>query len=135
MPASYEEFLRVSNGWPIASLFTGPLWATQQVAWFRERHSAWIRAWSATPFPAIADSEYFVYGDEQRPEHLRVLHLETALEISEAGDGSIFLLNPDVTFAGEWEAWFFANWLPGAERYQSFTELIISCRRLLAVHP
>jgi hypothetical protein len=21
---------------------------------------------------------------------------------------------------GEWEAWFFANWLPGATRYRSF---------------
>ena len=25
---------------------------------------------------------------------------------------------------GEWEAWFFANWLPGATRYHSFAELM-----------
>jgi hypothetical protein len=30
-----------------------------------------------------------------------------------------------VVFAdGEWEAWFFANWLPGASRYRSFAEMM-----------
>ena len=29
-----------------------------------------------------------------------------------------------VTHDGEWEAWFFANWLPGATRFRSFAELM-----------
>jgi hypothetical protein len=29
-----------------------------------------------------------------------------------------------VTPDGEWEAWFFANWLPGANRYRSFWEML-----------
>ncbi|HEY3110361.1 MAG TPA: hypothetical protein VGL23_16490 [Chloroflexota bacterium] len=29
-----------------------------------------------------------------------------------------------VTPEGEWEAWFFANWYPGASRYRSFWELM-----------
>ena len=42
-----------------------------------------------------------------------------------ASDSAIYLLNPKVvTPDGEWEAWFFANWLPGAARYRSFVELM-----------
>jgi hypothetical protein len=29
-----------------------------------------------------------------------------------------------VTPDGEWEAWFFANWNPGANRYRSFREMM-----------
>jgi hypothetical protein len=29
-----------------------------------------------------------------------------------------------VTPEKEWEAWFFANWLPGAARYRSFREMM-----------
>ena len=55
----------------------------------------------------------------------RVEYLESALEVSEEGDSAVYLLNPEVVTAdGEWEAWFFANWLPGASRYRSFTELM-----------
>jgi HEAT repeat protein len=47
------------------------------------------------------------------------------LEVSDVGDSAIILLNPQVvTPEGEWEAWFFANWIPGAYRYRSFWELM-----------
>ena len=47
------------------------------------------------------------------------------LEISDESDSAIYLLNPEVVTAeGEWEAWLFANWLPGASRYRSFAELM-----------
>jgi HEAT repeat protein len=47
------------------------------------------------------------------------------LQISAIGDAAVYLLNPQViTKNGEWEAWFFANWLPGAHRYRSFQELM-----------
>lgn len=53
-----------------------------------------------------------------------VRYLSTAIQISEVDDG-VLLLNPAiVTPEGEWEAWFFANWLPGALRSPSFFELI-----------
>ena len=51
--------------------------------------------------------------------------MKTALEISDTGDAAILLLNPQViTTDGEWEAWFFSNWNPGARRYPSFWELM-----------
>ncbi len=47
----------------------------------------------------------------------------TALEISdhEVSGSAVYLLTPQIiTPEGEWEAWFFAHWIPGAERYRSF---------------
>ena len=66
-----------------------------------------------------------MYGETQDSVRFRVEYLESALEISDIGDSAIFLLNPKVlTPDGEWEAWFFGNWLPGANRYRSFAELM-----------
>ena len=46
------------------------------------------------------------------------------VQVSDVGDG-VYLLNPEaVTPDGEWEAWFFANWVPGARRYPSFAHLM-----------
>lgn len=55
----------------------------------------------------------------------RPSYLKTALAISKDGDSSIYLLIPEVQDTnGEWEAWHFANWMPGAERMED------SARRL-----
>ena len=127
LPPSYREFLKVSNGWRITSSFIKRVWSTDESAWFAERHQSWIDAYLnaegvATPVP---DSQYFVYDAEQDPVRFRVEYLQSALEISDEGDSAIYLLNPKVmTPEGEWEAWFFANWLPGARRYRSFWDLM-----------
>ena len=77
--------------------------------------------------PSVPDARYFVYGVEQDPVLARWEYLEDALEISPVGDSAIYLLNPRVIFEdGEWEAWFFANWLPGANRYRSFWEMMLT---------
>jgi hypothetical protein len=74
---------------------------------------------------SISDEEYFVYGAEQNPGLIRYEYIRTALEISDVGDTAIYLLNPQVVAPdGEWEAWFLASWLPGANRYRSFWELM-----------
>ena len=79
----------------------------------------------STELPSIRDAEYFVYGEAQDCRTLRVGYLQTALEISSKGDAAIYLLNPQVlTPEGEWEAWFFCDWLPGADLYGSFLEMM-----------
>ncbi len=51
------------------------------------------------------------------------------LEISDVGDSAIYLLNPQIVTAdGEWQAWFFSNWNPGAVRHRSFQELMVAER-------
>ena len=127
LPPSYRQFLQTSNGWRNSGAFIDRVWSTSEIAWFQERHQTWIDAYTGPESiqPTVSDQEYFVYGEEQDPITLRVEYLQTALEISDVGDSGIYLLNPKiVTEEGEWEAWFFANWLPGAVRYRSFQELM-----------
>jgi len=131
LPPSYRAFLLVSNGWRITGSFIDRLWSTEEIEWFRVRHQHdWIDAWitgarSQGPLIPISDRDYFVYGSAQSVLNIRLEYLQTALEVSEVGDSAIYLLNPQVvTAAGEWEAWFFASWLPGANRYRSFWEMM-----------
>ncbi len=136
LPSSYREFLKVSNGWRQTTPFIYKLWSTEDIEWFCVRHQAWIDCFvqsykdidnlaSSCGHPLIPDTDYFVYGDAQDCSKLRVEYLQTALQISDKGDSAIYLLNPQVvTEDGEWEAWFFGDWLPGADRYRSFREMM-----------
>jgi hypothetical protein len=106
------------------------MWSTEEIEWFSTRNQQWIDAYTQLPtpydsLPTVPDDRYFVYGDKQDSAWFRTEYLQTTLEISDVGDSAIMLLNPQVvTPEGEWEAWFFANWLPGARRYRSFWEMM-----------
>ena len=147
LPPSYREFLKVTNGWrqiaPQTENCNHRLWSTEDIERFSARHMQWIKAFTERhemiefslddphelddhwePL-GISDEDYFVYGDSQDPSKIRTEYLRTAIEISDVGVDSIYLLNPQiVTPDGEWEAWFFADYLPGADRYRSFGEMM-----------
>lgn len=127
LPPSYKAFLRTSNGWLRPTRAIDRVLGVEQVDWFRKRHRNWVSAYTKPsrfwPREKTPDDEYFAYGafaGDFRPEHLK----ET-LQISDLGDAAVYLLNPQVIAKdGEWEAWLFANWLPGAHRYRSFEEMM-----------
>lgn len=128
-PPSYRIFLSVTNGWRRTAHRMERLWSTEEVEWFRVRHQEWIDIWTeeTADAPPISDERYFVYGDQQDTVYMRTEYLPSLLDISPLGDydSAIYLLNPCVVTAeGEWEAWFMANWLPGAARYRSFWEMM-----------
>ncbi len=131
LPPSYREFLKVSNGWRMTTPFIDRLWSTEEIEWFSVRRRSWIdaRATAADYFgqpEPIPDEDYLVYGENQK-ESIREEYLKAVLEISDEGDSAIYLLNPLVVSPeGEWEAWFFADWIPGAHRYRSFWELMLA---------
>lgn len=132
LPPSYRAFLKVSNGWRFPSVSIFNLFPADKVAWFREQNQDWIDAYvgPAKELPPVSDKEYFVYGAKQSCLSFRTEYLQTALQISEEGDSAVVLLNPKVmTPEGEWETWFFANWLPGARRYRSFAEWLVDERK------
>jgi hypothetical protein len=132
LPPSYRAFLKVSNGWRFPSVAIFDLLPAAKVAWFREQNQDWIDAYigPAAGSPPVSDKEHFVYGAKQDCVKFRVEYLQTALQVSDVGDSAVILLNPKVvTPEGEWETWFFANWLPGAVRYRSFAEWLIAERR------
>lgn len=126
LPPSYRSFLEFSNGWDGRLTFTiDELWSTEDVDWLRETFAVWAGVYG-TPYEElpISDEEYFVYGEQQDPFSMRHEYLKEALCISEFGNNALYILNPVVTFGDEWEAWFLAEWLPGANRYRSFYELM-----------
>ncbi len=130
LPPSYRAFLSVSNGWRRTTHFIERLWGTKEINWFRKKNkesiSAFTQGYSAYGSnDEVPDEEYFAY--DQWVEDFRPKHLKETLQISAIteGDSAVYLLNPQVISKdGEWEAWFFAAWLPGAHRYRSFRELM-----------
>ena len=127
IPLSYRRFLQTSNGWRNSGSFIHRVWSVQEIVWFKENHQPWISAYTDPKhkLPTMSEEDYHRYGEEQDPTSFRPEYLQTALQISDVGDSAVYLLNPKVvTNEGEWEAWFFANWLPGADRYRSFQELM-----------
>ncbi|EKU97511.1 hypothetical protein Lepto7375DRAFT_6707 [Leptolyngbya sp. PCC 7375] len=148
LPPSYRAFLKVTNGWRTTpgkiDNFNHRFWSTEDIERFAVRHSRWIKAFATRTDTldisleedfhefddhwqpmGTSDEDYFVYGDEQDPRSIRPRYLKTVIEISDVGFDSIYLLNPQViTPDGEWEAWFFAEYLPGADRYRSFQAMM-----------
>lgn len=142
LPPSYRMFLTESNGWRNCGPFIYDLWSCADVRWFAEGNQEWIDAYvhpeengitiqyppgMEPPEPQpLTDEEYLVYGDQQDSCRFHTEYLQSALEISDVGDSAILLLNPKtIDSNGEWEAWLFANWMPGAHRYRSFQELMV----------
>ncbi len=128
LPPSYRSFLEFSNGWEGCLTFSiDDLWSTEKVDWLRETYGEWAGVFDS-PFdkdePVIPDEIYFIYGQQQDPFTMRNEYLKDTLCISSLGDNALFLLNPLVTFGDEWEAWLLAEWLPGANRYRSFYDLM-----------
>lgn len=142
LPPSYRMFIQVTNGWLQTTPFIYKLWSIEEIEWFATRHSAWIEQFKeihlrldqlvlknrfdrSFAYPKVSDQDYFIYGESQDPSKIRVDYLDAALEISTRGESAIYLLNPRVVSVdGEWEAWFFGDWLPGADRYLSFQEMM-----------
>jgi hypothetical protein len=90
------------------------------VDWFRTSHQDTIDIW-VEAVGALADA----------PDRFEQ-YLPTALQVSavEHAGSAVYLLNPRVVAAdGEWEAFYFAHWVPGADRYPSFGALMEAERR------
>lgn len=131
LPPSYRSFLEVSNG--LALPGDMPVFLpVEEIGWLRDLDPEAIRAWmegvkAYGTLEPVPDEEYFVYGERQNPSSLRHEYLQTALQVSdqEQADTAVYLLNPQVIDEqGEWEAWSWAHWKAGADRYRSFWELM-----------
>ncbi|MFH0821278.1 MAG: SMI1/KNR4 family protein [Pseudomonadota bacterium] len=135
LPPSYVSFLLETNGWGFLGdpyTFGGPLRPVSKIEAFQVECRDWIEAYTG-PYQAleVPDERYFVYGPEQDTVSMRPRYLSSCIRISEVTEGGVYLLNPEVvTSEGEWEAWHFANYLPGAVRCRSFLELLLKQREM-----
>ena len=124
LPPSYKAFLKVSNGWRMTNCFISCVRPASRVDWFRVENETWVEIFSEQGDDR-EDAKHFQYTIHGAEYH-RAEDMKFLLQISDVGDG-VYLLNPEaVTPDGEWEAWFFANWIPGASRYPSFAHLMIA---------
>lgn len=132
-PPSFREFYKITNGWRCAGYYTDAVFpfeilSIEKVEWFRTNNQDWINIYNERPYK-IHDTNYFVYGKQQNSVNFRAEYLKTALQISTIHDAGVYLLNPQIVSTDdEWEAWHFANWMPGAWRYKSFLQLLVNER-------
>jgi len=126
LPASYREFLKVTNGWPIAGPFVDRILPVQEIDWFAKKSEEWIRDWRL----GLSIGLQLSYTDPGAGNSLEgnalwfdEKYLDSALQISEGGIG-VYLLNPRVKYEGEeWEAWVFEA-ETGVARFPSFWHLM-----------
>jgi len=125
LPPSYRGFLGQANGFYEISPFVSRLFQATEIDWFRSLNPEWIEAYQPRDGDDVSPEDHL--RDPLDSVMFRSSYLSSCLQISEDGDGAVVLLNPEVmTPEGEWEAWFFANWLPGAARYRSFRAYVES---------
>jgi hypothetical protein len=128
LPPSYSEFLKATNGllqpYSYVASCGGDFWPVADIDWFSARNAEWIDAYAGV------DEALEEMGTADLADELR-----GTLETSHDGDAAVYLLNPGVIGAdGEWEAWFFANWSPGVERFPSFAAMMQSRYREFCEH-
>ena len=135
LPASYRRWVaEVGDDERTAGRLGTVTWLPlEAIGRFSAIHPDLVAAWhqgvtSAGEAPAVDDEQYFVYGEEQDVSAIRHEYLDQAILIGTTDEPGFLLLNPQVIRDGEWEAWFFAAWLPGAERYRSFAEMVQAWR-------
>ena len=133
LPPSLCAFLKTSNGWRRTSSFILRIRSVTKIQWLEVEDPQFLDIWDEFEetcfgkYGGISRKEYFSYTPKAS-EVFDKNHFKTSLLLSDPviGDSSMYLLNPMiVTEDGEWEAWFYAHWIPGVKRYPSFSHLIL----------
>ena len=128
LPPSYRSFLSVANGWRLFSSFIERLLPICEVDWLRAADPDSLSAIQEYyREDEISDQEYLDYENDKHRECLRHRYYPDCLLVGKSwsGEGEMVLLNSRIVFPnGEWEAIFFADWIPGNQRYRSFRDLV-----------
>jgi hypothetical protein len=104
LPPDFRACLHAANGFGPVDDHVRRVRGADELRWLRDEDPELVRIWSEAS------------GDDS---------LARTLVVSDEEDGARVLLNPTViSDDGEWEAWFFAHWVPGAEEFGSFRELV-----------
>lgn len=125
LPASYKDFLTVTNGWIQLQLDAeeGLILNTANVAHLRDKYPEWYDLWNKEQ-PSEHSVRYLDDYNEQDPVLFPSELLKGAIAISELVDSGLYLLIPNAKQDGGWEAWFMSSELPGAARFPNFEYLM-----------
>ena len=126
LPPSYRQFLQITNGWRHTGNFIYKIWSVEKINWLKVLNQDIIDIWVDDSVENSSDEMPYVnHGDYRISEVRNFADLRSVLQISDWGDAALYLLNPSIiTSDDEWEAWFFASWIPGAYRFPSFWEML-----------
>ena len=128
LPSSYRAFLTVSNGWHPFSSFIERLLPVQEIGPFQTadpQRLALLLNWHQVD--DVPDSVYLDYETPENSEVLRLRYYPDCILVGKpyGVESDMLLLNPQVIFPdGEWETIFFANWIPGNQRFRSFRAFV-----------
>jgi hypothetical protein len=132
LPSSYRaHVLRDAPGYrrsmPVApgDHASPPLLSVDEIDRFEALEPEWLDAFRQGYEAEGGGAAAAMHDDPDDPATMRIDELGGTIVISAVVDERVLLLNPArVGSDGEWEAWDFANWYPGAYRYPSFEELM-----------
>jgi hypothetical protein len=124
LPSSYRRYLLASTALPGNQDLE--LLPVGEIDRFATREPEWRDAWmEGVGSVGPTEPEAPLPDDPDDPATMPAEQLGDTIVISTTGDQRLLLLNPSrVGEDGEWEAWDFANWYPGAHRYPSFGALV-----------
>src|SRR5688572_19945783 len=107
LPPSYKEFLKTSNGFKQLNTYVWDILPLDKINWLKSFDPSFYELYATEHKDSFnaSDEEYFVYGENQSSTDFRSKYLIESLAVSSWGDAAIVLLNPNVKFGEEWEAW------------------------------
>ncbi|NEQ99905.1 MAG: SMI1/KNR4 family protein [Cyanothece sp. SIO2G6] len=132
LPESYQNFLKITNGWPEYPNMLKLLPVDKIDYLYKLENKKWIDEWIRIHQQHISptsDENYLIYT-KNIYQPLRTEYLKYAIQISENVENDIFLLNPKIKHNDEWEAWIFSCRTPGAIRYRTFQDMCQSIKFL-----
>jgi hypothetical protein len=124
LPPSYRTQLLTAADLPGDHGLT--LLPVAEIDRFGRREPDWLAAWLQGYEIGAAQygSGTALPDDPADPATMPTDQLADAIVISTTADERVLLINPAaMRVDGEWEAWDFATWYPGAYRYPSFAEM------------
>lgn len=131
LPPSYRAFLETTDGY-VGGGSVARARPAREVAPFVVEEREWVDAWLEPHGggTALTVIEHVACRGRDVVD-ARWSLLSDAVQVSDTFDGAVYLLCPAVVDdAGEWEAWLFATWLPGAARFASWWDLVAEEHRL-----
>lgn len=125
LPPSYRSFLMTTNGY-VGGGSVERIRPAREVKGFADDESEWVDIWIETAGAGtpLTVAEHVAARDDDAG-NARWQLLSDAIQVSDTYDGAVYLLCPTIVDdGGEWEAWLFATWLPGAARFPSWWDLL-----------
>lgn len=127
LPESYIDFLKITNGFKQVSNFTGKLFSVEKIGWTKNLHPDLLEAYEdQEDFDSEISDEMLNDYSVKNNSKWKFSDFKETLIISDWGDSTLLMLNPNSKNKKDYEVWEFGNWFPGAIRFKNFHHFIES---------